>query len=106
MKRSRFTEEQIIGMLLARQARLGAKELCRRHGVRDATFYKWRCRFGGMEVLDARKPKALDVENARLKTLLAEQLMDDLTLREVLGKTFEARCATQSRELGHDRDAI
>ena len=67
MKRSRFSEEQIIGILKEHQAGFGAKELCRKHGISDATFYKWRSRYGGMEVSDARRPKALEAENAKLK---------------------------------------
>lgn len=88
MKRSRFTEEQIIGILKEHQAGLGAKDLCRKHGVSDATFYKWRSKFGGMEVSDAKKLKALELENAKLKKLLAEQMMDVSTLKEMLGKNF------------------
>lgn len=88
MKRSRFTEEQIIGILKEHQAGLGAKELCRKHGVSDATFYKWRAKFGGMELSDAKKLKALEAENAKLKKLLAEQMMDVSTLKEMLGKNF------------------
>jgi putative transposase len=88
MKRSRFSEEQIIGILKEHQAGLGAKELCRKHGVSDATFYKWRSKYGGMEVSDAKKLKALEVENAKLKKLLAEQMMDVSTLKEMLGKNF------------------
>jgi putative transposase len=88
MKRSRFSEEQIIGILKEHQAGLGAKELCRKHGVSDATFYKWRSKYGGMEVSDAKKLKALEVENAKLKKLLAEQMMDVATLKEMLGKNF------------------
>ena len=67
MKRSRFSEEQIIGILKEHQAGLGAKELCRKHGVSDATFYKWRSKYGGMEVSDAKKLKALEVESAKLE---------------------------------------
>ena len=67
MKRSRFSEEQIIGILKEHQAGLGAKELCRKHGVSDATFYKWRSKYGGMEVPDVKKLKALEAENAKLK---------------------------------------
>ena len=88
MKRSRFTEEQIIGILKEHQAGLGAKDLCRKHGVSDATFYKWRSKYGGMEVSDAKKLKALEAENAKLKKLLAEQMMDVSTLKEMLGKNF------------------
>ena len=88
MKRSRFSEEQIIGILKEHQAGATAADLCRRHGVSDATFYKWRSRFGGMEVSDARKLKALEAENAKLKKLLAEQMMDVATLKEMLAKNF------------------
>ena len=88
MKRSRFSEEQIIGILKEHQAGLGAKELCRKHGVSDATFYKWRSKYGGMEVSDAKKLKALEAENAKLKKLLAEQMMDVSTLKEMLEKNF------------------
>jgi len=88
MKRSRFSDEQIIGILNEHQAGLGAKELCRKHGVSDATFYKWRSKYGGMEVSDAKKLKALEAENAKLKKLLAEQMMDVSTLKEMLGKNF------------------
>tara|TARA_R110002096_G_scaffold171597_1_gene344795 strand:+ start:174 stop:458 length:285 start_codon:yes stop_codon:yes gene_type:complete len=94
MKRSRFSEEQIIGIFKEHQAGLGAQELCRTHGVSDATFYKWRSKYGGMEVSDAKKLKALEVENAKLKKLLAEQMMDVSTLKECWEKPFEARCAT------------
>lgn len=88
MKRSRFSEEQIIGILKEHQAGLGAKELCRKHGIRDATFYKWRSKYGGMEVSDARRLKTLEAENAKLKKMLAEQMMDVATLKEMLGKNF------------------
>ena len=88
MKRSRFSDEQIIGILKEHQAGLSAKELCRKHGVSEPTFYKWRSKYGGMEVSDAKRLKALEEENARLKRLLAESMMDVSTLREMLGKNF------------------
>lgn len=88
MKRSRFTEEQIIGILREHQAGAKTADLCRKHGISDATFYKWRSRFGGMEVSDAKKLRALEVENAKLKKLLAESMIDVSTLREMLGKNF------------------
>ncbi len=88
MKRSRFSEEQIIGILKEHQAGLTASELCRKHGVSDATFYKWRSKYGGMEVSEARRLKALEEENMRLKKLLAEQMLDVATLKEMLGKNF------------------
>ena len=88
MKRSRFTEEQIIGVLKEHQAGLSAAELCRKHGISDATFYNWRSKFGGMEVSEAKRLKQLEDENAKLKKLLAESVMDVATLREMLGKNF------------------
>jgi putative transposase len=88
MKRSRFSDEQIIGILKEHQAGLSALELCRKHGISDATFYTWRKRYGGMEVSEARRLKALEEENSRLKKLLAESMMDVATLREMLGKNF------------------
>ncbi len=86
MKRSRFSEEQIIGILKEHQAGLGATELCRKHGFSDATLYNWRSKYDGMEVSDAKKLKALEAENTKLKKLLAEQMMDVATLKEMLGK--------------------
>ena len=88
MKRSRFCEEQIIGILKEHQTGLSAAELCRKYGISDATFYTWRKKYGGMEVSEARRLKALEEENARLKKLLAESMMDVSTLREMLGKNF------------------
>jgi len=88
MRKSRFTEEQIIGILKEHQAGMSAAELCRRHGISDATFYKWRSKFGGMEVSDARRLKGLEDENRKLKKLLAEQMLDNSTLKEMLGKNF------------------
>ena len=76
MKKSRFTQEQIIGILKEHHAGLSATELCRKHGISDATFYKWRAKYGGMDVSDARKLKAPEEENAKLRRLLAESVMD------------------------------
>jgi putative transposase len=88
MKRSRFTEEQVIGILKEHQAGMSAADLCRKHGISDATFYIWRKKYGGMEVSEAKRLKALEDENAKLKKLLAEQMMDVATLREMLSKNF------------------
>jgi len=88
MKRSRFTDDQIIGILKEHEAGLSAADLCRKHGISDATFYKWRAKYGGMDVSDAKRLKALREENAKLKKLLAESMLDVATLRELLGKNF------------------
>jgi putative transposase len=88
MKKSRYTQEQIIAVLKQHQAGLSTAELCRKHGISEATFYNWRSRYGGMEVSEARRLKSLEDENRRLKKLLAEQMLDVATLREALGKNF------------------
>jgi len=86
MRKSRFSEEQIIGMLKEQQAGLPVAELCRKHEISNATFYTWRSRYGGMEASDARRLKALEEENRKLEKLLAEQMLDAATLRELLAK--------------------
>ncbi|ESX83766.1 transposase IS3 [Mesorhizobium sp. LNJC405B00] len=88
MKRSRFSDEQITGILKEHQAGLSAMELCRKYGVSDATFYKWRSKYGGMDVSEAKRLKALEEENGKLKRLLADAMLDVSTLREMLGKNF------------------
>jgi putative transposase len=88
MRRSKYGEEQIIGILKEHDAGLSTAEICRKYGVSGPTFYKWRGKFGGMEVSDARKLKALEEENRKLKKLLAESMLDVSTLREMLGKNF------------------
>jgi putative transposase len=82
MKKSRFSEEQIITVLKEHQAGSAVADICRKHGISDATLYNWRNRYGGMEVSDARRLKALDDENRKLKKLLAESMLDVATLRE------------------------
>ena len=88
MKPSRFTEEQIIGIL--REQETGAKtaDVCRKHGISGATFYKWKGKFGGMDVSDARRLKALEDENSRLKKLLAEAMLDNAMLKDVASKKW------------------
>lgn len=85
MKKSKYTEEQIIGFLKQAEAGVPVKDLCRKAGFSDATFYKWRARFGGMEVADAKKLRELEQENAKLKRLLAEAHLDMHALKSVLG---------------------
>jgi len=86
MKRARFSEEQIIGVL--REAETGAKvsELCRRHGISDATFYTWRKKYGGLEVSEMRRLRQLEEENRRLKAIVADQALDIRALKDVLAK--------------------
>jgi putative transposase len=88
MKRSRFSDEPIVGMLKEHAAGMATADLCRKHGISDATFYKWRSRYGGLEVAEARRLKVLQEENAKLKKLLAESVVDVATLRAMLGKNF------------------
>lgn len=88
MKRSRFSEEQIIAVLKEHQAGMPVAELCRKHGISDATFYNWRSRYGGMEVSDAKRLKALEEENGRLKKLLADAMLDNAALKDLLGRKW------------------
>jgi putative transposase len=88
MKRSRFSEEQIIGILKEHQAGFSAAEICRKYGISDATFYNWRSKYGGMDVSEAKRLKVLEDENRKLKKLLAESMLDVATLKELLGKNF------------------
>lgn len=87
MRKSRFTEEQIIAILAEQERGEATTEVCRRHGVSSATFYKWKAKYGGMDVSEARKLKALETENARLKRLLADQMLDNVILKDLLGKS-------------------
>ena len=88
MKRSRFTEEQIIGILKEQESGLKVSDLFRKHGISDATFYKWKTRYGGLEVSEAKRLKALEDENSRLKRLLADATLDSAALKEIVGKKW------------------
>ena len=88
MKRSRFSEEQIIGFLKEHEAEVSIAELCRKHGMSDASFYKWKAKYGGLEVSEAKRLKAPEDENTRLKRLLADAMLDNAALKDLLGKKW------------------
>lgn len=86
--KKRFSEEQIIGILKEAEAGLKVAELCRKHGISEATYYNWKAKFGGMTVSDAQRLKVLEAENAKLKRLLAESLLDNAALKEVVSRKW------------------
>lgn len=88
MRQSRFTEEQIVGILKEQEAGAQTAEVCRRHGISEQTFYTWKKKYGGMDVSEARRLKQLEDENGRLKRLVADQALDNVMLRELLRKNF------------------
>jgi putative transposase len=88
MKRSRFTEEQIIAILKEQEAGVAVAELCRKHGVSSPTFYKWKAKYGGLDVSEARRLKALEDENTKLKRMLADAMLDNVALKDLLGKKW------------------
>ena len=88
MKRSRFSEEQIIGMIKEQENGMPTAEVCRKHGISSASFYKYKSKFGGMDVSDTRKLKSLEDENMKLKKLLAEQMLDNAMLRDINSKKW------------------
>ena len=86
MRKSRFTEAQIIGRIKEQEAGLPTSELCRKHGLSPATFYKLKAKYGGMDLSDAKRLKQLEDENAKLKRLLADAMLDNVVLKDLLGK--------------------
>ena len=86
MRKSRFTEAQIIGMIKEQEAGKPTAEVCRKHGISQGTFYKYKSRYGGMEVSDVAKLRTLEDENAKLKRLLADAMLDNIVLKDLLGK--------------------
>jgi putative transposase len=86
--KKRFTEEQIIGVLKEADAGAKVSELCRKYGISDATYYNWKAKFGGMTVSDAQRLKALEAENGKLKRLLAESMLDNAALKDVVGRKW------------------
>jgi putative transposase len=88
MKGRRFTEEQIIGILREHESGAKTADVCRKHGISETTFYKWKAKYGGLEVSDAKRLKALEDENAKLKRLLADSMLDNAMLKEIAAKKF------------------
>ena len=88
MRKGRFSEEQIIAILREQETGMATAEVCRRHGISSATFYAWKSKYGGLEVSDARRLRTLEDENRKLKKLLAEHVLDNATLKEMLTKNF------------------
>ena len=88
MKRSRFSDEQIIGILKEQEAGAVTADVCRRHGISEATFYKWKAKYGGLEVSEARRLRSLEDENRRLKKLLAETMLDVTMLKDIASKKW------------------
>jgi len=88
MKRSRFSEEQIIAVLREQEAGVSTADVCRKHGISSATFYAWKAKVGGMDVSEAKRLKALEDENAKLKRLLADAMLDNVALKDLLTKKF------------------
>jgi len=88
MKRSRYSEEQIIGILKEQETGTSVAELCRKHGMSDETYYNWKSKYGGLEVSEAKRLRALGEENAKLKRLLADAMLDNAALKDLLGKKW------------------
>ena len=88
MKRSRFSDEQIIGILKEQESGAVTADVCRRHGISEATFYKWKAKFGGLEVTEAKRLRALEEENGKLKKLLAEAMLDIAVLKDISSKKW------------------
>jgi putative transposase len=88
MKRSKFTEEQIVAILREQEAGSKTADVCRKHGVSTATFYAWKAKYGGMDVSETKRLKALEDENARLKRLLADAMLDNTALKDLLGRKW------------------
>jgi putative transposase len=99
MKRKRFTEEQIVGILKEHEAGVAVSELCRKHGVSDASIYKWKAKYGGLEVSEAKQLKALEDENSKLKKLLAEAMLDNAMLKDIASKKWWRPLASGKRWL-------
>jgi putative transposase len=102
MKRNRFSEEQIIGILKEHEAGIAVSDLCRKHGVSDASIYKWKAKFDCMDVSEAKKLRGLEDKSAKLKRLLADAMLDNVALKDLLGKFGDARCQVGSCRTSQD----
>ena len=103
MKKSRFTETQIIGIIKEADAGMPIKEICRKHGISDATYYKWKSRYGGMNASDLKRMKELERELSQLKRMYADVAMENRALRDLIEKNFRAAREARSRELSGGR---
>ena len=110
MKRKRHTEEQIIAILKEHEAGLKTAELCRKHGISEASFYSWKAKYGGLEISEAKRLNGLESENGRLKKLLADAMLDNAALKDLLAKNGDARrqargCRSPAFCVRHERAA-
>lgn len=106
MRKGKYSDEQLIAILREQEAGRPTAEICRKYGVSNATFYKWKSKYGGMQVSDAKRLKALEEVNRRPKKRLAEEVMDNATLKEMLTKTSDAQSKENGRELGDQRQRL
>jgi len=102
MKAARFSEEQIIAILREQEAGIPALELCRKHGISSPTFYKWKAKYGGMQVSEARRLKSLEDENTPLKRLLADAMLDNVALKDLFGKMYDLPHLSKGRLSRYD----
>ena len=102
MKRSRFTDEQIIGVLKEHEAGAKVADLCRKHGMSDATLYSWKSKYGGMDISEVKRLRGLEDENSKLKRLLADAMLDNAALKDLLGKNGSARCEARGGRASSD----
>ena len=101
MRKSRFSEAQIIGMIKEQEAGMSTAKVCRKHGLSQGTFYKFKSQYGGMEVSDAAKLRAMTDENAKLKRLLADAMLDNVVVKDLLGKNCQRQTSDERQRVAH-----